>query len=80
MIDKQNDKSIIPQNCIIDNKQISDKVVIAEEWNKFFSQIGKKTSQNEPNSQKLPDCHPLRNFVANMIHMLTPCKFIVHGT
>ena len=41
IIGKQNDKSNLPQHFIIDNKQISDKVVIAEEFNKFFSQIGR---------------------------------------
>ena len=52
IIGKQNDKSNLPQNFIIDNKQISDKVVIAEEFNKFFSHIGKKTSKNVPNTHR----------------------------
>ncbi len=41
-IGKHNDKSTFPGTFIINNRQLSDKSKIAEGFNKYFSEIGKK--------------------------------------
>ncbi len=59
-IGKQNDKSTLPSSFTINNVQTSDKHKITEGFNKYFSEIGFKTSQNVPISPQnythyLPD-------------------------
>ena len=49
-IGKLNDKSTFPNSFLINNEQTSDKPKIAEGFNKYFSNIGHKTSQNVPPS------------------------------
>ena len=47
-IGKQNDKSSFPAYFNIDGACVSDKLEIAEGFNKYFSHIGLKTGQNVP--------------------------------
>ncbi len=49
-IGKHNDKSTFPTSFIINDEQISDKPKIADEFNKYFSEIGHKTGQQVPAS------------------------------
>jgi hypothetical protein len=49
-IGKHNEKSTFPSTFTINNKEVSDKTKIAEEFNKYFSEIGLKTGQNVPAS------------------------------
>ena len=49
-IGKHNNKSTFPSTFTINNKEVSDKTKIAEEFNKYFSEIGLKTGQNVPAS------------------------------
>jgi len=43
---KQNDKSSFPHTFKVDNKNIADVTAIANGFNKYFSKIGKITSEN----------------------------------
>jgi hypothetical protein len=45
-IGKHNNKSGFPQEFTINNAQVSDKLQIAESFNKYFSIIGLETSNN----------------------------------
>ena len=45
-IGKLNDKSGFPNEFIVNNNTISDKLEISESFNKYFSSVGLKTSQN----------------------------------
>jgi len=45
-IGKRNDKSNWPQTFKIDNKYISGETEITNSFNKYFSKIGKTTSEN----------------------------------
>ena len=45
-IGKLSDKSGFPNECIVNNNTISDKLEISESFNRYFSSIGLKTSQN----------------------------------
>ncbi len=49
-IGKMNDKSSYPQSFLINNSMKSDKIEIAEGFNKFFANIGTQTSHNVPPS------------------------------
>jgi hypothetical protein len=51
-IGKQNDKSNWPQTFKIDNKYISGETEITNSFNKYFSKIGKTTSENVPKTYK----------------------------
>ena len=51
-IGKPNSKTSIPQYFTINNNNISDRSEIAEEFNNYFSNIGRQTSQNVPISNK----------------------------
>ena len=51
-IGKQHNKSNFPKTFKIENEQITDQVKIAESFNKYFSSIGIKTSENVPKSNK----------------------------
>ena len=51
-IGKVNNKTSFPQSFIIENNHITDKPLIAESFNDYFSNIGKHTSQNVPKSTK----------------------------
>ena len=51
-IGKQHNKSNFPQTFKIENDQITDQVKIAESFNKYFSSIGIKTSENVPKANK----------------------------
>ena len=48
VIGKLNDKSGFPNEFIVNNNTISDKLESSESFNKYFSSIGFKTSQNVP--------------------------------
>ncbi len=52
VIGKTNNKSNFPQSFLIDESNVSNKHQIANSFNKYFSSIGKKTSQNVPNANK----------------------------
>ena len=52
VLGKERNKSIFPQSFQIDDTNVTDKNVIAESFNKYFSEIGKQTSQNVPKSKK----------------------------
>ena len=45
-IGKQRDKSCFPQSFKINNEDVSDRTQTAESFNKYFSSIGKLTSEN----------------------------------
>ena len=51
-MNKQNDKSNFPKTFLIDGKQQSNEFHIAEAFNKFYSSIGKSTSEKVPESNK----------------------------
>ena len=51
-IGKQHNKSNFPQTFKIENEQITDQVKIAESFNKYFSSIDIKSSENVPKSNK----------------------------
>ena len=44
-IGKQNNKLNFPQSFNIDNKNVSNRSEIAEQFNKYFSKIGASTSK-----------------------------------
>ena len=47
-IGKLNDKSNYPNSFTINNTQITDKLQIAESFNKYFAKIGIQTSHSVP--------------------------------
>ena len=47
-IGKQNNKLDFPITFSIENENVSNKMKIAESFNKYFANIGKTTSQNVP--------------------------------
>jgi len=47
-ISKQNDKSNWPQTFKMDNKYIPGETEITNSFKKYFSKIGKTTSENVP--------------------------------
>jgi len=51
-IGKTTTKTNFPQTFSIENEQISNKAQIAQSFNMYFSNIGKLTSQNVPQSKK----------------------------
>ncbi len=50
-IGKRNDTSNLPQTFKVDNTNISDESEIADNFNKYFSNIGKTTSDNVPKTR-----------------------------
>ena len=48
VIGRKNDKSNFPREFIIDGNSVSDKPIIAETFNDYFSKIGYETGQNVP--------------------------------
>jgi len=61
-IGSENDKSNFPTSFNINNKIVSDKSVIAEEFNDFFANIGYKVNHNVPSTQqKFTDFMPHHN-------------------
>ena len=65
---KHNDKSSFPKEFIINNKPTSNKRLIAESFNMYFSKIGQETSQNVPASEK-SFAEYLSNSVANIMFL-----------
>ena len=51
-IGKPYSKTSIPQYFTINNNNISDRSEIAKEFNNYFSNIGRQTTQNVPISNK----------------------------
>ena len=51
-IGRTTDKGKFPSYFTVNDKQVSDKFKIAEAFNKYFSNIGKKTSESVPISRK----------------------------
>ena len=64
---KQNNKSNLPQTFKINNKSISGETEITNSFNKYFSKIGKTTSENVPKTQK----HYLKTPQINSIFLET---------
>ena len=52
VLGKHTDKAQFPHTFIINDEQISDRSVIAQSFNDYFSSIGLKTSENVPPSSK----------------------------
>ena len=52
VLGKEHNKSNFPQFFQIDDNKISDKNLIAQSFNEYFSKIGKTTSENVPRSNK----------------------------
>lgn len=50
ILQKKNDKSSYPDTLTINNKECSDSTKIVNEFNKFFSTIGKTVNSNVPHS------------------------------
>ena len=48
VLGKKNKKDQIPQIFNIDGKQVSDRTQLTESFNQYFSNIGRKTSENVP--------------------------------
>lgn len=84
-IGKHTNKDSLPQNFIINNKNITDRKIIAESFNSFFSNIGKITSANIPSANKHftefmnnPTLHSMYleqvdpNEVINIVHKMKP--------
>ena len=66
-IGKVNNKTSFPQSSfIIENNHITDKSLIAESFNDYFSNIGKHTSKNVPKSTKQFDDYLLNQNVNSM--------------
>ena len=51
VIDRKNDKSNFPRESIIGGNSVSDKPIIAETFNEYFSQIDYETGQNVPTTE-----------------------------
>ena len=51
-IGKMNNKYAFPNEFLINNSPVSDKREIAESFNIFFANIGARTSQNVPKTNK----------------------------
>ena len=51
-LNKQNDKSNFPHSFEIDGKQVTNPLSIATSFNKYYTDIGKITSQNVPKSNR----------------------------
>ena len=51
-IGKQNNKLNFPKSFNIDNKNVSNRSEIAEQFNKYFSKIGASTANNVPKTSK----------------------------
>lgn len=50
-IGKRNDKSSFPHEFLLNNLPVSDKSIIANSFNQYFSNIGPETCKNVPASQ-----------------------------
>ena len=52
VLGKENNKSSFPQTFQVNNEKMSDRTKIAEAFNNYFSNIGKITNQNVPQTNK----------------------------
>ena len=72
-IGKLNDKSGFPNEFIVNNNTISDKIEISESFNKYFSSVGLKTSQNVPvTNMKFTDYLPNQTRHSLFLEPVTP--------
>ena len=72
-IGKLNDKSGFPNEFIVNNNTISDKLEISESFNKYFSSVGLKTSQNVPvTNMKFTDYLPNPTRHSMFLEPVTP--------